>query len=828
MARKILLLDFGEDTQMRLDDGVAAGISIFQHARMLQSGAGGTSNCAVSKVQRNFGKLYCRAKYVQGTGGVDFGIGMKLGGATSGVGNRPGYNASSWAVRTGNSVAANSQMVHSGVGTNVTHLVAGDYIDMAADLNAGKVWFGKGTKTSVTWFTGNPATGTSPAYSDLLAAYDATTWGLVGGLYVLTACPNGANGMLEIVPDFERCQATCPAGFTPWGIAYRCSNEDYVSSHADDPADFYWPARIVDDPDYMRGTTVFSWSSGGNAAPPLDAVTVDNPDGALDFLLEYDMRDLQVRARLGYDFQALSTFVDVGNTVVENLAIPSEQQLQLVFRDKSALLDKPLQPTKWPAGMPVAELEAKAKPLAMGSLKWVPLTVVDAVNLEYAFTDAPWTRTTAILDQGVTITDATGYSAARRADTYGVHRTTNPAGKQVAQIDGRSKRTTFWQENFTSWSGDNPVGWTILTGAETATLRFTQVGSTMRCQSDGTATLTIQRTAGGSSAALTYTITIVVSSYTSGSCTVQAGGQRLALLDRAGTYRLSFRANASATFRVVMSAGTTCDLAISSILVETAVLIQRLPDWLTELCITQTVDFVAADLDSAGTITDLDTATTYTLALYTDDSSMTVRQALTATLDSYGGGYFFDRAGQLKVGRLIDPSTGTSVLTLDDTNLQGRVDVVMDAAPGLSDTWAGQKNYAPHTTTDIAGSILNTALGAQLQQEFLAVRKTTAAFANAYRHARGAEQIETLLSNAAQVQSEANRFGALYTVVRWFYTFNAFLEDVAAYSLEPFQVITVKTDRYNLTSQFGIGTKLLVVSVRSRFLSNLVQIVAWG
>lgn len=827
MARKILLLDFGEDTQMRLDDGVASGISIGTHARILSSGGAGTTNCAVSKVQRNFGKLYVRAKYVSGTTGVDFGIGMKLGGATSGVGNRPGYNASSWAVRTGTSVAAFSQMVHTGIGTNVTHVVAGDYIDMAVDLDAGRIWFGRGTATTVTWFTGSPASGLSPAYSDLLAAYDAATWGVVGGLYVLTACPNGANATLEIVPDFERLKATCPAGFTPWGVAFRCSNEDYVSATADDPANYYWGARVVQDPDYQRATAVHAWG-GGNAAPSLDAVTVDNTDGALDFLLDYDMRDLPVRARLGYNFAALSTFVDVGNTVVENLAIPNEQQLQLVFRDKSALLDKPLQPTKWPSGMPVAELEAQAKPLAMGQLQWVPLTTVDAVNLEYALSDSPWTRTTEVLDQGVTITDATGYSAGRRADTYGIHRTTNPAGKQVAQINGRSTRTLLWQETFASWSGDNPVGWTILAGTETATRRFTQSGSAMRCQSDGTGTLTLQRTAGTSVATLTYSITIVVSSYTSGSCVVQVGTQRLALLDKAGTYRLSFRANASATFRVVMQNAVACDLTIDDILVETAVLIERLPAWLTELCVTQTSDFTAAELDTAGTIADLDTASPYTLALYTADSAMTVREALTATLTGFGGGYYFDRAGVLKVGQLIDPAGGTSVLTLDDTNIQGRVDVALDAAPGLSDTWAGQKNYAPHGTADIAGSIINTALGAQLQQEFLAVRKTASAFANAYRHARGAEQTETLLSNATHVQTEANRFGALYSVVRYFYTFNAFLEDVAAYTLEPFQVITLQVNRYGLTNGFGVGTKLLVVSVRSRFLSNLVQIIAWG
>lgn len=828
MARKILLLDFGEDTQMRLGDGVVSGMSIFQHARVVQSGGGGTTNCAVSKVQRNFGKLYARAKYVSGTGGVDFGVSMRLNGATSDVGNRPGYNAASWGLRTGNSVAANSTMVHNGAATNVTHVNSGEYIDIAVDFNAGKIWFGKGSATSVTWFTGDPAAGTTPAYSDLLVAADVTGWGLVGGQFVLSMCPNGANVTLELVPDFERCQKTCPLGFTPWGIAYRCSNEDYISAHADDPADFYWPARIVADPDYQRATSVFSWNSGGGG-PPLDAVTVDNTDGALDFLLEYDLRDLPVRARLGYDFQDLSTFVDVGNTVVENVAIPSEQALQMVFRDKSALLDKPVQPTKWPSGLPIAELEAKAKPLAWGTLQWIPLTTVDAVNLEYALSDSPWTRTLAILDQGVGITDATGYSAARRADTYGVHRTTNPAGKQVAQVNGRSKRVTSWQESFGSWSGDNPVGWTILTGAETATLRFTQSGTTMRCQSDGTATLTIQRTAGGALAAGTYCITVVVSSYTSGSCTVFAGPQRIAQLDKAGTYRLSFLATTSATFRVTMTAGTTCDLLIDDILVETATLIQRLPDWLTELCVTQTTDFAAADLDLAGTIAALDTAAPYNLALYTDDSSLTCRQVLTATMTSFGGGYYFDRAGVLKVGRLIDPAGGTSVLTLDDSNLQGRIDVVMDAAPGLSDTWAGQKNYAPHVaTSDIAGSVLNTPLGALLQQEFLAVRKTTASLANAYRHARGAEQIETLLSVAANVQSEANRFAGLYTVTRYFYTLNAFLEDVAAYSLEPFQVITVKSDRYNLTNGFGIGTQLIVVSVRSRFLSNLVQIIAWG
>jgi hypothetical protein len=98
-------------------------------------------------------------------------IGIVTNGATLNQG--VGWDAKGWAIIVQNN-ASNGQAFHNGV-TSATYTTygTGDVVNIAFDVDAGKVWFGR----NGTWLnSGNPAAGTNAIYSNVVGPVYPATW----------------------------------------------------------------------------------------------------------------------------------------------------------------------------------------------------------------------------------------------------------------------------------------------------------------------------------------------------------------------------------------------------------------------------------------------------------------------------------------------------------------------------------------------------------------------------------------------------------------------------------------------------------------------------
>lgn len=842
MTAKVLIVDIGEETILAPGAGTS-NITISEGGLVVGRSSGAAQQIAESQRKRNAGKLHFAVELVNvGTGGVSIGVITPNAQRT----NRVGNDVYGWAFATGSSLESQSYLFHNGAQALLPAKYTTGFIHVAVDLDAGRIWFGRSTAidAGVSWFlSGNPTTALNAAYIDLtpppLGASDVGATGL--DLTIAVTVVN-AGASVRVIPHADRLVMSCPYPFTPWGMLARVASQDFVSYDGENTApNTVWNGRLVEDPVYERRANCHVWSDAGGSAAPISQVTIDNTDGFYDYLLLYDTREAPMRARLGQDFGwSLGGFTEAASGVVESVVAPNEQQVQFVLRDRGTLLEKPLQPQLFATTVPAVEQRGTPQPFGMGGpLNFTPIITVDAANLDYAVADGMYAVPVGyfILDNGVTINPITGWEpAASRQDATGVRRLVNPAGKQTATYYGRpTVASTALNDDFANWSGGLPVGWTVVVGAQVAGTRdYTQVGSNVRCRSNGSADIILGCPASGFITNSVAWVEIKVTSVTSGSVEiVQMNGAVPATaslkITRAGTYRFSLNTNVSVTrIGIRMPAGVTCDLQIDSIRFDMLTVNKRTSVLVPILLTGQSKDFTAADIDA----TSLATMPAYDMAYYTDDQNATLKEPLDLLVKSCGAGYFFDRLGLLKFGRLVDPAGVAPVANIAADTIVGDVAVEMDTAPGLSTRWVGAKNYCVHEPSEVAG-VVGTIIAGRLTSEWLATYSSTAKLANQYRDRIAAAPIETAITNVASLTSEANRFCGLYTVPRFFYRFNAFVDDSTLMTLEPWQVVTVVLPRYILQGAYrGVSKanvkRLMVVGLKSRFLSNLVEFTCWG
>lgn len=255
-------------------------------------------------------------------------------------------------------------------------------------------------------------------------------------------------------------------------------------------------------------------------------------------------------------------------------------------------------------------------------------------------------------------------------------------------------------------------------------------------------------------------------------------------------------------------------------------LIERLPDVLDYIIQKSNGAVTTAEIDTYSVST-LDFNTGYTVCYYGRDST-TISNVLTQVLDSYSGWWYFDRFGMLKVGRLELASTATR-LTINDINIIGDISLRFDEGSGVSSSISCMRNWSPNADSDIAGSLMvnpDTRRRAEtLKAPFTTVSNNVLSFHPSYAFARSAAPIKTLLSARLVAQYEVDRISDdLYRGENYFYSVTTAIEGSLAYEIEPGDSVLLQTDRFNLSA----GKHLLVVGVKTRLLSSLVELTLWG
>lgn len=274
-----------------------------------------------------------------------------------------------------------------------------------------------------------------------------------------------------------------------------------------------------------------------------------------------------------------------------------------------------------------------------------------------------------------------------------------------------------------------------------------------------------------------------------------------------------------ATLRLVADAGANCDVELESLDVYQASLIERLPDWLTELCVTRG-GLSPSDLDMTA-INALDAKAPYKLAYYTRDA-VTIRQVLRDTMQSFTGWLVPDRDGRLTVGRLEAPSN-TAVLALTESDLVGPINRIPDTARNLTTLIGAARNWSVHSDSDFAGSV-STQTRAALKKIFRETRKALGIVDPFYAHADTASEMSSLLQLGSDALAEISRLASALEEQKFIYTVPVFIDVADALALKSGDTVSVTAPYYDLTT----GKNLLVIDVEQKFYSSITDLLLWG
>lgn len=221
----------------------------------------------------------------------------------------------------------------------------------------------------------------------------------------------------------------------------------------------------------------------------------------------------------------------------------------------------------------------------------------------------------------------------------------------------------------------------------------------------------------------------------------------------------------------------------------------------------------------------IDTASGYTGIGFYADQPVTARQLLAAFCNTYGCWYWQDASGVLRLARIADPAAGTSVFSLDGSDLLEDVTFTTDTAPGLTTRMAWRPNACVLRETDLVTDFADVPheLRAILtsKQTGIVTAAGAATLPSEYAHAVKAEPVQSLFWLAANAQSEIDRIIGMYQVVRrnWIVRINS-------QSLAPLpgQVCTLTYPRYGLAA----GKKLLVRRVERNPATGDINLTLWG
>jgi len=159
-------------------------------------------------------------------------------------------------------------------------------------------------------------------------------------------------------------------------------------------------------------------------------------------------------------------------------------------------------------------------------------------------------------------------------------------------------------------------------------------------------------------------------------------------------------------------------------------------DKLTE-SITDRLTGVTFDSTSVATISALahsSPAVEYTYGYYLD-KHWNASQVLTAAVSGIGGYWFMNRLGNVQVGQLT--AAGTSVATIDDSQITGDISIAPDYATALSNGAGALRNWSPYRASEVAGSATEV-WKQQISREYQSEYRSTNTLASGYTHATGA------------------------------------------------------------------------------------------
>jgi len=248
------------------------------------------------------------------------------------------------------------------------------------------------------------------------------------------------------------------------------SGRGHVTGPAETPASAFYDARMKQ-PSLLQQDMYTPGKTGGASRTATGSLVLLNGDGALDALLTYGFDGRQVVIRRGTVGAAYPSGFPVVFTGTMEQAEFSDTEITIRIRDRQAILDVPMQPTKYagsnslPSGLEgvATDLKGKPKPLVYGVVSNVPAVCVNTSKLIYQVNDGAVTSIDNVYDRGIalgkTLTIAAGGgSASNNASSHdGVTWGLGPTGGISADCacqNAPSGTLIFGTGSYVYWSTD--------------------------------------------------------------------------------------------------------------------------------------------------------------------------------------------------------------------------------------------------------------------------------------------------------------------------------------------------------------------------------------
>lgn len=746
--------------------GMSAGVTYWETTHTFSSGTG----------------------YVLAAGIAQSGFNVKLGSNTTSA-SGPGQD--------GNCYYNNSATVDAGTvttGTVVRHRLDMDQGKYDVAIGAG-AWFTVVTGLTGTWYAAACFTGTSQS---IVANFGASAF--------TYAVPSGA------VPGIYTTGASTA---NPLYIA----SERVFTSPTATPANTFYLPRILRSSQIRMKTRAGCWVWGSSVEIGFGRISIANPDGALNGWADLIFRGVTADLRYGTAAQVLdpSTCPVFALVRVDRIEY-TPTTVELVLTDKLADLEKALQYGSYDSTTPVVTLRDQPKPVSLGNPVNVDPVLFDSTNRRYDVSDIAPRSIDEVTDKGNPFVPVTDW----QYDNYGFKLTTTPVGKIAATVKGNTLPVSvILNEAFTSWSSGVPTGWTEQSNGNAINDVYespTGMARFVKDTSNSSPDVYIVKNVGHTTGKI-YLLEYQVNAAASGQVRIEAGA--LTQVVTAAGYGAAVFAGDSGTGTIKMKAiwQFGADITFDWVKVSEVRLIEYLPDWLTELCVTRG-GLLSTDLDSTS-INALDAKAHYALAYFTR-SQVNIRDVIKMTMDSFTGWLLQDQLGNLIVGRL-EPPSDTPVLSLTEYDTKDDWIRTTDVARGLSSRMGGVRNWTTHGDSDFATSVSGDNRE-KLKALYQAVRSALGVVGSLYAQAdKGAVQ-GTLLRNAADVQAEVSRVVTLYRDTRRLYTGTALLDQSTALALKHGDTVNLTLPSLDLAA----GKNLLVVGKEVDFWSQRVGLELWG
>lgn len=224
----------------------------------------------------------------------------------------------------------------------------------------------------------------------------------------------------------------------------------FVTAPGDTPANAYYEPSVSANINtfFVRNMYGIRQTAGASDSS-YGEVVLANIDGQYDDLKEHGFDGRNVVIKIGETTTAFSSFITIFTGTIQT-AIFSYSELKLVLRDKSHILDLPIQDTRFAGtnsgstgneGL-AADIEGQPKPLCYGECKNITLVPCNTSAFRYQFhAEGTISAVDNVYDKGVLLTLTTDYTV--DASNGIVDLVATPAGTVTADVKGDATDTGY-------------------------------------------------------------------------------------------------------------------------------------------------------------------------------------------------------------------------------------------------------------------------------------------------------------------------------------------------------------------------------------------------